>query len=273
MNARLIINADDFAYFDGVSEGILDAIGAGTVTATGVMANAPGFDRWAAALKLRQEVDVGVHLNATYGEPLTPGLATLLGFNGGQLPRKMKIAGLVLTGRIPVAIMLAEWRAQIERCVAAGLTIRFLNSHEHTHMHPRLYPVIKQLAGEFNVPFVRHTNAEFDLPASPTALLRGLMVTALSHLQTAVAKTPQLLGVAPSGHLDMAYVHRMLPRLRAGRSYELMCHPGRTDATASADPLLRNYHDWTGELRCLLSAEFRDALGSVDKVRFRDLIA
>jgi len=275
MRSQLVINADDFGYFDGVSEGILEAIDAGIVTATGVMANAPGFERWAAALLKHPEADVGVHLNATYGEPLTPAMRTALAFNDHRMPPKGTLALHVMTGRIPVATLADEWRAQIERCRAAGLTLRFLNSHEHVHMHPRLYPSIKQLAREFNVPFVRHTHAEFDFPLTASSALRAVMVSALSALQTGMERTPKLLGVAPSGRLNIGYMQRMLSRLQAGKNYELMCHPGHDDAIAAADPALRRYHDWTGELRCLLSREFRDALQAraVRTIRFRDLLA
>jgi hypothetical protein len=52
-----------------------------------------------------------------------------------------------------------------------------------------------------------------------------------------------------------------------------MCHPGRDDALAAKLSALRRYHDWTGELECLLDDRFRDALAahSIRLVRFRDL--
>ena len=40
--------------------------------------------------------------------------------------------------------MSREWRAQIERCLDSGLRVSFLNSHEHLHMLPALFPVARR---------------------------------------------------------------------------------------------------------------------------------
>ncbi len=275
MNARLVINADDFGYFDGISAGILEAIDAGVVTATGIIANTASFARSAAQLAALPEADVGVHLNATYGEPLTAQLRTAFRSTGCTFPGKARLAADLLLGRLSVAAIAQEWNAQLERCRAAGLTVRFLNSHEHVHMHPRLYPVISALARDHGIPFVRHTTAD---PASFTTLssvLRGLSANVIAALNRPAGMTFKMLGLGPSGQLDMRYVSRMLPHLKPGLNYELMCHPGRDDEAAKSDPRLRAYHDWTGELECLLDPQFRRMLNAhkIRVVRFRDLAA
>ena len=66
--------------------------------------------------------------------------------------------------------------------------------------------------------------------------------------------------MGPSGKLDLAYLERQVPRLCAGRVYELMCHPGHFDAREIRDPRLRRYHDWEGELRTLTSPAVRELL-------------
>ncbi len=48
---RMIVNADDFGYFDNVCRGILEAAEKGVVTATGVMANGPALPRWIERLR------------------------------------------------------------------------------------------------------------------------------------------------------------------------------------------------------------------------------
>jgi chitin disaccharide deacetylase len=273
MSIRLIVNADDFGYFDGVSAGIIEALGAGTVTATGVMANGPAFATWVPALLAHPQADIGVHLNATYGTPLTAGFPARLTRDGGMLPDKGALAVALLTGRLTVAAVAAEWRAQIEKCIASGLQIRFLNSHEHVHMFPGLYRVIVGLAREFKVPFVRYTQPEFDSAYGLSSFVRSLAIGGLSCVQSRLPQTPEFVGLAPSGHLDLAYVKKRCARLRSGRIYELMCHPGRHDPIAAAQPHLRHYHDWTGELECLLGESFREALArhDVQLARFRDL--
>jgi predicted glycoside hydrolase/deacetylase ChbG (UPF0249 family) len=72
--------------------------------------------------------------------------------------------------------------------------------------------------------------------------------------------TAHFLGLEVSGKLDMQYLQDAVPRLRAGRIYELMCHPGDFDPQEVSDPRLLGYHDWQGELRTLTSAALRELL-------------
>jgi predicted glycoside hydrolase/deacetylase ChbG (UPF0249 family) len=152
---RLIVNADDFGYFDGVSQGILEAAEAGRLTAAGVMANGPAFARWSDDLRALPGLAIGGHLNATLGPPLTAAMARHPVCAGGLLPSKERLALAVLRGRLEPELVLDEWRAQIRRCRDAGLTLRFLNTHEHVHALPPLYRGIRQLARAFGIPHVR----------------------------------------------------------------------------------------------------------------------
>jgi predicted glycoside hydrolase/deacetylase ChbG (UPF0249 family) len=174
---------------------------------------------------------------------------------------------------LPAAVVETEWRAQIGRCVDAGLQVRFLNSHEHVHMFAPLYRIIVKLAREFGISSVRYTSGALEPAYGCAALLRSLALKVLSRASAPQPGTPGLLGLSPSGRINMAYVSRILPRLRPGNVYELMCHPGQDDPAAQAHPKLLRYHDWRGELHCLLSAEFRAELArhSIRLVRFRDL--
>ena len=85
----------------GYSQGILEAAEAGVVTATGVMANGPALDRWIDRLRGLPGISVGVHLNATLGERMTPATKAALKDPGGQLV-KGRLAWSVLVGRLPV---------------------------------------------------------------------------------------------------------------------------------------------------------------------------
>jgi hypothetical protein len=84
----LIVNADDFAYYDCVSQGILRLARAGIVTATGIMANSSHFHSHAVWLQDCENLDVGVHLNLTAGEALSLPMRKEMGRQGGRLPGK-----------------------------------------------------------------------------------------------------------------------------------------------------------------------------------------
>ncbi len=269
---RLIVNADDFGYFDGVCRGILEAAGCGAVTATGVMANGPALERWVDELKRMPGVSAGVHLNATLGRPLTPGMSRHLA--GGAFPAKGGLASAILLGRLPRQLLLDEWRTQIRRCLDHGLRIEFVNSHEHVHVLPGLYSRVCALAGEFGIRQVRPPAPEFLPRVTAGGVLRSLVMAAARTLAPPPRpESPAPIGLNPSGRLDLGYCRWRLARLAPGGAYELMCHPGREDPVACGDPRLRAYHDWEGELALLTGGAFRDLLRShgVELVSFASL--
>ena len=79
-----------------------------------------------------------------------------------------------------------------------------------------------------------------------------------------------------SGRLSLAYLNNTLPKLKSGRVYELMCHPGYCDTEEINDARILDYHDWEGERNILTSIavkELSDSLGirliGYRHVRFR----
>jgi hypothetical protein len=269
----IIVNADDYGYSEGVSRGILELARKGIVTATGVLANSPFFDEHVRSLLSVQQVDAGVHLNLTAGRPLTAGLASLLERSGGEFPRKKYgLALSILSGSIAPAVVEEEWDAQIRRCRDAGLHVWFLNSHEHLHMLPPLYRVIRRLAERHGIPYIRHTRAEWFGFPKPGGIARNSVLQVLDWINRGGARhtAPYLLGASQSGKLDLKFLERRLATLRHGQVYELMCHPGHSVAGEEVDPRLYTYHDWEGELNALLCAE-KLGLFRFCRIGFRDL--
>ena len=273
--AYLIINADDFGYSEGVSRGILEAAAQGVVTAVGILANSPFFEDHLARLRSVEGVDAGVHLNLSAGRPLTERLAALLKRSGGEFPRtKFGTAFSVLAGRIGLDLIEAEWDAQIRRCRDARVPVRFLNSHEHIHMLPPLYRLVRRLADRHGISFIRHTEAEWFDFRRLSGIPREAILHALDRLDRRLSPGggPSLIGVSRTGKIDRTYLTRRLASLRRGCVYELMCHPGRPVPGEIPDRGLAAYHDWEGELDALLAAKASGLLdrGAVRLRRFRD---
>jgi hypothetical protein len=271
----LIVNADDYGYFRCVSEGILKAASLGIVTATGVLANAPDFRDHAARLRECETLDVGVHLNVTDGTPLTPELRGLLTESAGRFPGKFRMATALMRGAVKPDHVKREWKAQIDRCLGAGLPLQFLNSHEHLHMLPSLFEVIEELAADYGIGHIRFPRGRFDSLSSGGSVFRSVVLGALETMNRRRddATRARFLGLEASGRLDISYFERTLPALRRGEVYELMCHPGECDPAEITDARLRRYHDWDGELRALTSPELRDLLRrhSVRLIGYRHL--
>lgn len=275
--AWLIVNADDYGYFGCVSRGILEAAERGIVTATGVFANAERFDDDVPALRACPALDAGVHLNLTDGRPLTAEMRAAVQRWGGRFPGKFTMALAVATGAVPVRVVEREWRAQIERCLGAGLTLRFLNSHEHIHMHPRLFPLVQALADAYAIEHVRFTTTATGGARGAGALLRGAIVDALAASVRGRLRRPvaRFLGLECSGRIGSADLDAITAHLQPGQVYELMCHPGHLDHGEVNDPRLLRYHDWQREFATMTDPAVRTLLDDrgIRVVGYRDVEA
>lgn len=256
---RLIVNADDFGYFDSVSRGILHAIEAGQVTATGIMANGDGLANRVVSLQAADGcVDLGVHLNLSLGEPVTRVMRRRLARWGGRFPTKFTVAGAILCRMISIEDVRAEWAAQIERCLRLGIEPWFLNSHEHLHMLPPLFAVALELAEEYEIPHVRHVSPEPLASVPPHGTFRNLVMSVLQLVHGRREQmSPHFVGLGASGRLTTQYLRRRFSFLRPGRTYELMCHPGYYDSEEIEERYLTRYHEWESELRLLTGGTFQ----------------
>ena len=254
---KLIINADDYAYFPCTSRGILEVIQTGSITATGILANRTELDQQLEWLKPLKNVDLGVHLNLTMGHPLTKVMESKLVKYGGQFPGLYPMIGLLVRGLISTDDIYKEWQAQIERCQVVDL--KFLNSHEHIHMLPLLFPIVIKLADEYKIAHVRQTQPEWLLSTSVNALIRNVLLQAVHLINKSRYKsnTPRLIGLNSSGKLTINYLEKLFATLVPGHTYELMCHPGLFDADEKKNPRLLDYHHWESELNLLKSDEIQ----------------
>ena len=253
----IVVNADDYGYYDCVSEGIVDAAHQGVVTAAGMFANSPFLERHLHWLKQCNSLDAGVHLNLTDRSPLTPELRDRLAASHGCFPGKFTISSWVLSGRIPMEEIVREFRAQIERCMQFGVHIKFLNSHEHIHMLPPVFRITQDLAAEYDIRHIRYAIPDTPGTFKSSALFRDVALGMLGRINRKHLKIPVLpfLGMAVSGKMNLEYLKRTFSNLSPG-VYELMCHPGACRNDDETEPGHRAYHDWKGELDALSSNRF-----------------
>jgi predicted glycoside hydrolase/deacetylase ChbG (UPF0249 family) len=178
-------------------------------------------------------------------------MAERLAHWNGCFPGAYPMSLMILTGKISIKDVRIEWSAQIEACQRKNLL--FLNSHEHIHMLPLLFPLTLELAREYNIPHVRLTQSEWLAPFGVSALVRNTIMQAMQTINRPRlnVQTPIFLGLSRSGKLDYHYLATIFSKLKPGGSYELMCHPGRFDPREITDPRLRSYHDWEEELALL----------------------
>jgi chitin disaccharide deacetylase len=248
---RLIVNADDFGWSEAVTGGILCAHAEGVLTSTTVMANlasaGPALEQ---ARRQAPRLAVGIHLNLTEGEPLTPRdqAAPLLGADGCMRPSPADLFRTVRGSAAALAAAEKELEAQIVRARALGLEPSHLDSHKHVHLYPRLLAVVIGLARRHGIRAVR-TTPEIGLPGLSgrlprewklkdrlrqrvnTWVLRRWGRRAQREVRRAGLVTADwFFGVRVTGGVSAEVVLHLLRHAPDGTG-ELMVHPGLADAS------------------------------------------
>ena len=214
---RVIVNADDLGLSDAVNAAVFDALDRGQVRSVSVLANGSAFDGAVSGLRGREGVGVGVHLNLTEFSPLTD--------LRGLRPLDVRAE------QIPAVI--AEWGAQIQRVIDAGLVPDHLDSHQHIHYQPALFPALAEVSARFAISAVRGMAVDrMDVPQWHGLLQRLRAARFAGRLRRSGMETTDGFGSA-----TLFRALREAGRLR-GESFEIMVHPGNPAHAVYAEEMV-----------------------------------
>ena len=245
---RVIVNADDFGFSEGVTEGVLRAHREGIVTSTTIVANMPPAEAAVRRLAEAPSLGVGVHLNVSQGPPLSAAGEALAGGDGVMNSTAVQL--LLACTRRPRLIdaIEAECEAQIRWAIDRGVRPTHLDSHRHIHAFTPVFARVARLARRYDIPFVRwhrEVLAGGDWPSCPAKQRRISLLTSLFGALNAVVgpdlrATQGTWGIAHTGGIDSRWLIRAARSARPGAT-EIMTHPaaGR-DLDASVTRLLES---------------------------------
>jgi predicted glycoside hydrolase/deacetylase ChbG (UPF0249 family) len=260
----VIVGADDLGLSPGVTQGILDAYRDGVVRSTSLLVTFPGAEEAAALARAERGLEVGLHIDLVGGRPASDpaGVPSLVGLDGAfhRLPH---FTARLLSGRIRLAEIGTEVRAQVARARSWGIEPRAWDSHRHTHLMPPVSRVVTAVAREEGVRYLRRARPP-RLAATAKAQLLGVASIASALLQRGVPGNDWFVDLtALPKRADPAAValYAMYPGLG-----EIVGHPGHPDDAlrATGDALtLRRFDD----LAVLTDPLLKSALG--DTIRWR----
>lgn len=154
MTKRIVLCADDYGQAAAVSQGILDLISAGRLTAASCLVNLPGWKEQASGLHpFLDKADIGLHLNFTEGKPVSAIYSEQVDAEFMPLPQILKRA-VLRSGLLRPAAIEAEIEAQLDQFVSVvGCHPRFIDGHQHVHHLPVIRDALlavyqKRLAGQ-----------------------------------------------------------------------------------------------------------------------------
>jgi predicted glycoside hydrolase/deacetylase ChbG (UPF0249 family) len=237
----LTINADDFGFARDVNAGIVEAHRDGVLTSTTLMANGDAFEDAVNRARETPTLDIGCHLVLVQGRSA---------LTGGPLPASLsQLVPMVIMGKLDAY---AEFAAQINKIVGAGIRPSHLDTHKHTHLLPKVFRAVVRLAKEYAIPYVR-------LPVDTTLPMSATIRRHYDRmLSPGVVTTDHFIGFRLTGSLTEETLAEALLQLPEGRT-EFMCHPGRMgNELARAQTRLKESR--VKELEALISPRIREAI-------------
>ena len=274
---QLLVNADDFGLSSAINNGIVAALTEGIVRSTSIVASGDAFDEAIDQARANPQLGVGVHLTLVEEAAIAPSATIPTLAPQGMLPPKYgALIKAVATGHIGMLDIEREFRAQIEKCLAVGLTLTHLDSHQHTHAFPAIFKLVLRLGNEYRIPGIRIPR---DRPRlSQRSVPRFLPKCALCVLAHGDAMlfarggsitTQHFAGLFETGDLTQQALLNIFAKLKPGTT-ELVCHPGQPDASGK-------YTNWNErrqtELATLTSPTIRKAVGDnrIELISYREL--
>lgn len=211
---KLIVNADDFGYREAVNKGIVAAHQNGLVTSASMFVEKEGTDEAVRLAKENPMLGLGVHLDLDRFFEVDHHLGLTVGWRG---PRPDS------------ATIKAEARRQIDKFLSFGFTVDHLDSHHHSHLTPEVFPVICELAREYEIHVVRFFKKYYAEQSQYEDLKKHLAANNLKYID-------HFLEGWYWGNIDETY-----------RIAELMTHPGYGELWREAElahccqPQLKKY--------------------------------
>ena len=155
MVQRIVIHADDVGMCHGANTAFVELSHRGTITAGSVMVPCPWFSEIAAMARDDERLDVGVHLTLTSEHPhyrwgpvsAPPASAGLVGDDGF-----LHASVAAVRERAEPDAVEVEWRAQIDRALAAGIDMTHLDAHMGAATAPEFAERYVALGVEYDVP-------------------------------------------------------------------------------------------------------------------------
>jgi len=265
---RVIVNADDLGFSQGVTEGIEKAHREGIVTSATIIANMPGSEAAARRLVELPGLGVGVHLNVSQGRPLSTEAA--LADEDGVMRHTAAGVLMACTWRPWLLNAIeAEFDAQIRWALDHGIRPTHLDSHRHSHGFPPVFVRVARLARRHNIPFVRRLSEKLPgegwavAPAKQrrTRTLLNLFGPANSLIARRLHGTLGTWGIAHTGLVDTDFLVRVAGAVQPGVT-EVMVHAGlgndlndqatrlvqsrRVETEALCDPTVRHAFETNG---------------------------
>ncbi|MCU0503360.1 MAG: polysaccharide deacetylase family protein [Anaerolineae bacterium] len=256
----VIFHADDVGMCHGADVAFLELSRRGLISCGSVMTPCPWFLEAADLARQNPKLDLGVHLTLTSEwdfyrwRPLSTleGASGLLDEEGcfwRDIPQ--------VRGHLNVTAAEAEFRAQVERALAAGIDVTHLDAHMYSALIPELIEPFIRMGLEYRLPVLLPRRIEADLAGLGLGDLDLSMYSALfgQLAQMGMPLVDSVIGslTVPNTERDATY-RAVLAALPPGLTY-ISLHPNTSGDIETIVP--DNGHVRVEEYALLQDADFK----------------
>lgn len=237
---NLFIVSDDLGLHPSVNEGIALALKEGWIDGASLMANGEYFEDALERLKEIEKPNLGVHFVLVEEKPLAI----------SRLWEDHKIFFIKYILRlINMADIEKEMRAQLGRCITNDIKLRFLNSHQHLHLLPKITDITIKLAKENNIEYIRTVTEPLSLKGGLFRAVEAVFLSFLSKIARSKIKKAGLksndffVGFLRAGKMQESDIFQAKQTAQnyGDKSVELGCHIGY-----ESGELKEKYEHWGG---------------------------
>lgn len=147
---RLLVNADDYGINHQVNLAVKKGIREKVIDRATLMVNMPYAEE---AIEMAKDGNylsrIGLHLNLVEGEPLTTRIKDTWicsdGVFNGQISAKRYKKGLI-NDKYVLHCIEDEINAQMKLFLSWDMSLLHVDSHQHSHIKPSIFPIVMRLA-------------------------------------------------------------------------------------------------------------------------------
>ena len=175
---NLIIHADDYGISHEVNLAICKGIKDGIIDRAKLMINMPFTEEAVSMATDNAYLDkIGLHLNLVEGRPITEKIKNTWlcknGFFNGEISNKKYKNGFIKDKNILLCLA-EEIDAQMKQFISWNMPLLHLDSHQHAHIKPSLFPIVMRAAKENGFQSIRLASIiPSDSPKMPVVIYKS----------------------------------------------------------------------------------------------------
>ena len=286
---RVVFHSDDAGATASITERILHAWQSGWLDSFSIITNGDACALISQTLRAEplRPVRLAVHLNLSEGPPASPVADVSMLVNRAGILRHTFVSLWMLWLKSPVARRQelvrqidTEWRAQVQRAkeICAPRVLDAVDSHNHVHMLPFLFPIALKIGAEAQINEIRVSREPLFLSDRLADTLRRQFIpnivkhSLLRYLsskadrlraRTPLASAGALIGVFYTGMMsEAAATAGIRAAQRSGQDAEVVFHIGRASSSEAA-----RWSHLPGVVRFFLSQRRDDEFAALRKLR------